>query len=56
MSCVDDYEAIRRRQEEIKANESLARTGSTVEETKSVWVGEAAAGWPFTAYDDLPTA
>lgn len=32
--AADDYEAIRRREEEIKAERSLALTGSTLEDAK----------------------
>jgi hypothetical protein len=35
MSCVDDFEAIRRRAEEIKAEQNLALTGSTIEPTEA---------------------
>jgi hypothetical protein len=46
--AADDYEAIRRRAEEIKAERNLALTGSTLpEETK---VGEYAKGWPMYGY------
>jgi hypothetical protein len=51
--AADDYEAIRRRAEEIKAERNLALTGSTLEEPK---VGEVAMGWPmygYTAPDDV---
>ena len=52
--AADDYEAIRRRAEEIQAERNLALTGSTLpEETK---VGEVAMGWPmygYTAPDDV---
>ena len=54
--AADDFEAIRRREEEIKAERNLILTGTTAETKEHVWVGEAAIGWPFTAYDDLPTA
>jgi hypothetical protein len=45
--AADDYEAIRRRAEEIKAERSLALTGSTLEEPK---IGEVAMGWPVYGY------
>jgi hypothetical protein len=41
--AADDFESIRRREEEIKAERQLALTGSTVPEPK---VGEYAMGWP----------
>jgi hypothetical protein len=50
--AADDYEAIRRRAEEIKAERNLALTGSTLEETK---VGEVSPAWPYAvAYDYDP--
>jgi hypothetical protein len=48
--AADDFEAIRRREEEIKAERNLALTGSTIEEAKPV--GEYAIGWPYTAATD----
>jgi hypothetical protein len=51
--AADDYEAIRRRAEEIKAERNLALTGTTLpEETK---VGEVSPAWPYaTTYDYDP--
>jgi hypothetical protein len=47
--AADDYEAIRRRAEEIKAERNLALTGSTLSEEPKV--GEYAYEWPLTAQD-----
>ena len=64
--AAEDYEAIRRRQEEIKAERDLALTGSTVHiqhdaatgETleHKVGVGDYAMGWPMTAAADYDPA
>jgi len=55
--AADDYESIRRRQEEITAERNLALTGSTaqvpLEEAK---VGEYAIGWPYTVAADYDPA
>jgi hypothetical protein len=45
-SAVEDFEAIRRRQEEIAAERNLALTGSTLPEEPKV--GEVAMGWSMT--------
>ena len=50
----DDTAAINARMEEIRAEKRLAQTGSSAPTTEKV--GEYAIGWPYTAYDDLPTA
>lgn len=52
--AVDDHESIRRRMEELKAERDLALTGSSApQEPEQAWsyMGEAAVGWPYTAYD-----
>lgn len=49
ISAIDDFEAIRRRAEEIAAERNLALTGSTLEEPK---VGEVAISWPMYAAAD----
>jgi hypothetical protein len=46
--AADDYEAIRRRAEEIKAERNLALTGSTLPEEPKI--GEVAMGWPMYGY------
>jgi hypothetical protein len=48
--AADDYEAIRRRAEEIKAERNLALTGTTLPEEPKV--GEVAINWSYAAdYD-----
>jgi hypothetical protein len=42
--AADDFEAIRRRLEEIEAEQKLALTGSSAPEEKKF--GEYAIGWP----------
>jgi hypothetical protein len=49
---VEDFEAIRRRQEEIRAEKDLALTGSSV----PAEVGEVAVGWPYFAAADYDPA
>ena len=54
--AADDYESVRRRQEEIKAERDLLLTGSSAPEAKPI--GEYAIGWTYTANADydLPAA
>ena len=49
--AADDFEAIRRRLEELAAEKSLALTGSSVPQAEKV--GEYAAGWPATSVEDV---
>jgi tetrahydromethanopterin S-methyltransferase subunit G len=45
--AADDFEAIRRRLEEIEAEQKLALTGSSApSQTEEKKVGEYAIGWP----------
>jgi hypothetical protein len=50
--AADDYEVIRRRAEEIKAERNLALTGSTLEEK----VGEVSPAWPYAMTVDYDPA
>ena len=50
--AAEDFEAIRRRTEELKAERDLALTGSSV----PAEVGEAAIGWPMYAAADYDPA
>jgi hypothetical protein len=52
--AADDYEAIRRRAEEIKAERNLALTGSTLEEEPKV--GEVSPAWPYAMTADYDPA
>ncbi len=56
--AADDAAAIKARMEEIQQERMQAILGKPIEETKTeyAYLGEAASGWPFTAFDDLPTA
>lgn len=58
MKIADDAESIRRRMEEIQAERMQHLMGKPIEETEAeaahAYLGEAATGWPFTAFDDLP--
>jgi hypothetical protein len=54
--AIDDFEAIRRRQEEIAAERNLALTGSTLPEVHTETggiVGEVAFGWAYNPADYL---
>jgi hypothetical protein len=56
--AADDYEAIRRRAEEIKAERNLALTGSTLEEPKAAGhegYGEYAMGYTLKPGDLHPS-
>jgi hypothetical protein len=51
--AADDYESIRRRAEEIKAERNLALKGTTLPEEPKV--GEVSPAWPYAvAYDYDP--
>jgi hypothetical protein len=52
--AADDYEAIRRRAEEIKAERNLALTGSALEEEPKV--GEVAINWAYGLGHDYDPA
>ena len=60
--AADDYEAIRRRAEEIKAERNLALTGSTLDEPVNVLVGEGTGvltvnpPWPYAMTADYDPA
>jgi hypothetical protein len=51
---VEDFEAIRRRQEEIRAEKDLALTGSSV--VQPTVIADYAMGWPMTAAADYDPA
>jgi hypothetical protein len=50
--AADDYESIRRRAEEIKAERNLALKGTTLPEEPKV--GEVAYGWAYNPADYDP--
>jgi hypothetical protein len=47
--AAEDFDAIRRRVEELKAERDLALTGSSAPSQSESKVGEYATGWPYTA-------